>query len=345
MDLAQADIGSMLQGFLQHMSDYKHYSPLTVEAYSRDCQSFIKFLEQQGRPRNASDVTRGDVYAFTTSLGGLSPASIRRALYALSSFFKHLVDMEIIDRNPVTGIEAPKLTRTIPRAPTAEQCQRLLEACESPTEECAISLMLLAGLRRSEVLGLLVGDVAADLSQLLIRGKGRKERVLPVSPALRSVLRHYLAQRDTDGLSLIVNTVGGPMGINTLYRLFRRVLARAGLTNAGITPHSLRHAFASFLVRAGVDVATISELLGHASIATTSIYLHTTDGSKREAVERLDFAPATARQRVGAPDSDEPGQHAEPDDNRERRLQWTTAAGQGSSTPLCPAGCESGVIT
>ena len=303
---------SLLDGFLRHMSEYRHYSPLTVAAYSRDCQSFIGFLEQRGRPGNVLDVTRGDVYAFITSLGCLSPASIRRTLYGLSSFFKHLVDMEIIDRNPAAGIDPPKLSRTIPRAPTAEQCGQLLQACESTTEECAISMMLLAGLRRCEVLGLQVGDVAADFSQLLIRGKGRKERMVPVSLALHSTLRHHLEQREADSRWVIVNAVGRQTGVSTFYRMFRRVLKRAGLAASGITPHSLRHAFASFLVRAGVDVATIAELLGHANIATTSVYLHATDGTKMQAVELLDFAPATAQQHFGRPDNDGPGQHAGP---------------------------------
>ncbi len=286
---ATASLRCLLDGFLRHLTEYRHCSPLTADAYEREAERFFRFLETQSSSKPADEITRGDVNRFLTSLHGLSPASIRRAIYALASFFRHLVDLEIVDRNPASDIEVPKLTRTIPRAPTAEQCGQLLQACESTTEECAISLMLLAGLRRCEVLGLQVGDVAADFSQLLIRGKGGKQRVVPVSLALHSTLRRYLKPRDTDGPSLIINTVGGPMGINTLYRLFRRVLARAGLIDAGITPHSLRHAFASHLVSAGVDVATISELLGHANIATTSIYLHSSDASKAQAVEKLSF--------------------------------------------------------
>ena len=290
---AQSDLRSLLDSFLRWIGEYRRYSPLTVSAYERDCRRFIEFLQKHGASTAADEVTRGDIYRFIISLDHLSPATVRRALYALSSFFSYLVEMQSIDHNPAAGIVPPKLKRVLPRAPSTQKCQQILEACKTATEQCVIGLMLLAGLRRSEVLGLRMGDVAVDLGQLLVRGKAGRERIVPVGSVLRGVLRHYLEQREADSRWVIVNAVGRQMGISTFYRVCRRVLKRAGLADSGITPHSLRHAFATFLVRAGVDVATISELLGHSNIATTSIYLHATDSTKKEAVELLDFAPAT----------------------------------------------------
>jgi len=139
-----------------------------------------------------------------------------------------------------------------------------------------------------------VADLAADLSQLRVSGKGGRERVVPVSSRLREVLRSYLGERDSDDPALIINGTSRRMTETTFYRLFRRILRRAGLAGSGTTPHHLRHAFASGLVQAGVDVCTVSELLGHSNISTTSIYLHASADGKKEAVEKLAFAQEAA---------------------------------------------------
>ena len=150
-----------------------------------------------------------------------------------------------------------------------------------------MGLLFLAGLRRSEVLGLDISDVAADLSAIMVRGKGGRERLVPVSSKLRGMLAEHLQVRDSDQPALVANAARNRVGTTSFYRLFSRLLRRAALAGTAITPHTLRHAFASELIRAGVDIATISELLGHANIATTSIYLHTTAESKMSAVECL----------------------------------------------------------
>ncbi|MCD6359267.1 MAG: tyrosine-type recombinase/integrase [Armatimonadetes bacterium] len=270
--------------------DYRGYSPATTAAYERDCNRFIEFLETIGHPLTAEAVTTRDVQLFVTDLSSrVGPSSVRRALYALSSFFNYLCDTEIVSRNPAAPVEPPKRKRTLPRFPSETQCQRLLQACETPTERLTISLLLLAGLRRAEVLGLNVSDIDTKLSQMTIRGKGGRERVVPISSGLRESLSDYLSARDAESEALLVNEAKERMGATTLYRMFHRVLGRANLSASGLTPHSLRHGFATMLIRAGVDIATIAELLGHSNIATTSIYLHATAESKRAAVESLQF--------------------------------------------------------
>ena len=283
-----ASLTVLIEEFLSHMVDYRGYSPRTAVAYRADCERFIEFRELHGLSQDAIDVTTPEIRLFLASLQ-LNPNSVRRALYALASFFSYLEEIEIIERNPVSGIQPPKRKRTLPTAPTRDACQALLAACQTSTEHVVVGLLLLSGLRRGEVLGLDVSDLGADLSQLRIVGKGGRERTVPVSSSLREIVSEYLSQRDSDDPALVVNQRGGRMGISTFCRLFRRLLVRAGLTDEGIVPHSLRHGFATHLVRGGVDVATISELLGHASIATTSIYLHASIGTKKDAVEQLGF--------------------------------------------------------
>ena len=280
--------------FLVHALDYRGYSPATADAYKRDCTRFIEFLEAAGHPLTPEAVTTRDVQLFVSDLSSrVGPSSVRRALYALSSFFGHLCDTEILSRNPAAPVEPPKLKRTLPKFPSETQCECLLAACETPAERLTIGMLMLAGLRRSEALGLNVTDVDATLSQMIIRGKSGRERVVPISSGLRELLSDYLSARDGECEALLVNAAGERMGATTLFRLFRRVLNRASLSASGLTPHSLRHGFATMLVRAGVDIATIAELLGHSNISTTSVYLHATAESKRSAVETLPFRVAS----------------------------------------------------
>jgi len=282
-----ATLRVLLEDFIRHIVDYRNYSPATARAYKSDYRSFVEFLEDRQQPLSPETVSTRDVRLFLASLNGLSPSSVRRKLYAISSFFEYLRQTEMVTTNPAASINPPKLERKLPHVPSRQQCQQILDACESARERLIVGLLFLAGLRRSEVLGLDISDVAADLSAVMVRGKARRERLVPVSSRLRGMLAEYLQVRESDQPALVVNAAGNRMGTTSFYRLFRRLLRRAGLEETGITPHTLRHAFASELIKAGVDIATISELLGHANIATTSIYLHTNPASKRSAVECL----------------------------------------------------------
>jgi len=301
--VAEAALEGLLRDFLSHIVDYRGYSPATARAYERDCSRFIGFLEQTGRADDPAAVTPRDVRLFLSSLTHLSSATVRRTLYGLSAFFEHLVKVEIIPSNPASPVDPPKVKRVLPDVPSKWQCRRMLDACETPAESAVIGLLMMAGLRRSEVLGLDVADVAADLGSIRVHGKGGHQRAIPVCSHLKIILANYLAAREGESPALIANVVGERMQPTSFYRLFARIRRRAGLQDTRITPHSLRHAFASELVRAGVDIATISELLGHSNIATTSIYLHSTSATKRDAVERLRFDKA---ERGEGTDSTEP---------------------------------------
>jgi len=280
---------ALLGQFLTHMRDFRDCAQRTVESYHQDADSFINFLRSEG-VTTAEQVQRDHVHRYAAGLGHLAPATIRRRVYSLRSWFGHLVDVGILQSNPIASVQLPKRRPRLPKVPTEQQCDILLAACQTPREEAIIALLLMAGLRKSELLGLDVSDVSTGCEQLRVMGKGRKERIIPLCDFAQQVLRRHLEQHDNEGPALIANECGRRIGSTTFYRSFRRLLGRAGLDGAGLTPHSLRHAFGTYLIRNGVDVATVCELMGHSNISVTSVYLHADTTSKRAAVGRLPWA-------------------------------------------------------
>lgn len=280
------------QEFLSYLGGYQGASPLTVEAYARDLARLERFLRGSRLPTEVGQISSRHLQAFAVSLSGLAPASIIRALNATSSLFSYLVRSGAVESNPVAGVVKPRPKLSLPRVPSTEECRRLVQAAPSARERALVMLLLTAGLRRAEVLGLRSADLAADLSQVRISGKGGRERVIPLPAQTQQVLGEYLRQRPP-GEWLFPNRAGRRTGNTTFYRLFRRLLRRAGLGAENLTPHSLRHAYATTLLHSRVDIKTVQTLLGHADLSSTSRYLHTDAETKRAAAEALpDFLAA-----------------------------------------------------
>ncbi len=279
----------LLDQFLTHLRDYRDCSERTVEAYRKDGEAFVEFLRSEG-VTTLETVERHHAHRFAARLSHLAPATIRRKVYALRSWFGYLVDIGVLEANPVASVELPKRRPNPPKVPTKCQCNALLSVCETPTQKLIIALLLLAGLRKSELLGLNMEDVSPGHDQIRVQGKGRKERAIPLCKFAEQVVSQYLNGREGASSPLLTNQIGSRMGNTTLYRMFHRIVRQAGLQDTHITPHSLRHAFATYLIRAHVDIATVSELMGHSNISTTSIYLHADTTTKRAAVEQLPWA-------------------------------------------------------
>ena len=165
----------------------------------------------------------------------------------------------------------------------------LLEAAHTAWHRAMLALLLFAGLRRSEVTAITSEDLDLENGQLLVRGKGAKQRVVPFTPLVIQAIREYLVCRPrTDSRHLFVSRVGGrPIHGRVINRMLGRVLREAGLDTEGITPHGLRHTFATHPIRNGVDVRTVQELLGHTDLQTTARYLHSDTRAKQAAVSRL----------------------------------------------------------
>ena len=276
--------------FVDYLARYRHYSPLTVHAYASDLQRFADFLKRRlGRSPAPCEIDRQLLVQFAVSLSGAAPLTVRRKLACLSSLFKFLQDMGHVTGNPAHGLPLPKKKQPVPVTLSDEHVRRLMAAAHTPWHRTMLTLLLSTGIRRSEATAIKLDDLDLEKGQLLVRGKGAKERVVPLNSFAIQAIREYLQARpDTPSRHLFVSRVGAH-GIHgrLVNKMLNQVLARAGLNKEGITPHKLRHTFATHLIRNGVDVRTVQELLGHADLQTTARYLHSDIRTKQAAVTKI----------------------------------------------------------
>ncbi len=285
-------------GFVDYLGSYRGYSIHTVKAYARDLREFRSFLGGRYPGADHHDqVQRQMVVAFALSLKGQAPLTVRRKLTAITSFYHYLQETGQTVANLARGLPLPKVAQRLPTCLTAEQAGALLEAAHTPWHRAMIALLLFAGLRRSEVAAITLDDLDMESAQLLVRGKGAKQRVVPLTPLVVEAIREYLVCRpQTQSQHLFVSRVGGhPLHARVAGRMLQHVLQRAGLGEEHITPHRLRHTFATHLIRNGMDVRTVQELLGHADLQTTARYLHSDTRTKQAAVGKLAAAFASGQ--------------------------------------------------
>jgi len=276
--------------FLDYLASYRGYSIHTVKAYARDLRELRGFLARRHRSIKRPDQVRREmVVQFAISLKGQAPLTVRRKVAAVASFYGFLQDTGQVDINPARGLPLPKVAKTLPTALSEEQARALLEAAHTPWHRAMLALLLFAGLRRSELTAITLDDIELANAQLLVRGKGAKQRLVPLTPVVIEAIRQYLPCRtQTNSNHLFVSRVGGrPLHGRVAGRMLNRVIQQAGLSDERITPHRLRHTFATHLIRSGVDIRTVQELLGHADLQTTARYLHSDTRAKQEAVGRL----------------------------------------------------------
>lgn len=285
---------SAVSQFLDSLTLERNVSPETARAYRADLSRFLDFWEKEfaNEPAARTPVSRVDALAIRAHVAALhrrrlSNRSLARHLSALRSFFAWTCSRGHRQSNPARGIGAPRTVKSLPRALSLAETGRLLDAAEPsaafPERDRAIFELLYAtGLRVSELCGLDLGDL--DLSQRLARvlGKGGKERIVPYGEPAAEALREYLPARaalrgrddaDPDCDPLFVNHRGGRLTARSVARILKRRLREAGLPEK-ISPHALRHTFATHLLSAGADLRSIQELLGHASLSTTQKYTH-----------------------------------------------------------------------
>jgi integrase/recombinase XerC len=284
-----------IDGFQAHVADERRFSPRTVLAYRSDLDRFADFWEREFANESAgkTPLSRIDTLAVRSYLAHLHRArlsnrSLARHLSTLRSFFRWACREGHLEKNPARGLPSPRIPRTLPRALTLPDTERLLgveeEGLVPERERALFELLYATGLRVSEVAGLDLEDV--DFSARLVRvtGKGSRERIVPFGETAADALREYLPSRaalrraveDDDpepGEPLFVNARGGRLTTRSMARLLKRRLRAAGLP-AEISPHALRHTFATHLLQAGADLRAIQELLGHASLSTTQKYTH-----------------------------------------------------------------------
>jgi integrase/recombinase XerD len=274
--------------FLGYLEFERGLSRNTLEAYRTDLLQFGRWLAEHDQA--ADTVTGRGVADFIAALAAgngkppASPATIHRKTACLRSFYRHLRREGVRDSDPTTSITAPRRGRKLPRVLTRDEINQLL-AAPAGTEPAALrdrallELMYACGLRASEAIGLEVADVDMDEQVLRARGKGSKERLVPIGRAAVEALRIYV-ERGRPGLvrgrpepHLFVNFRGGSLTRQGLYKIVRRHAATVGLADR-MSPHTLRHTFATHLLAGGCDLRSVQEMLGHADVATTQLYTH-----------------------------------------------------------------------
>jgi len=273
--------------FLSYLEFERGLSRNTLEAYRSDLLQFGRFLHR--RRVAALDVSGVQLDDFLAELAGsaggsASPATIHRKAACLRSFYRHLRRDGLLDTDPTASIAAPRRSRRLPQVLTRGEVDKLLHQPRgtAPTalrDRALLELMYACGLRASEAIGLEVGDVDTDDGMLRARGKGSKERVVPVGAQAVSALARYL-ERGRPALvggglesHLFLNFRGGALTRQGLYKIVRRHATSAGMGER-MSPHTLRHTFATHLLAGGCDLRAVQEMLGHADVATTQLYTH-----------------------------------------------------------------------
>lgn len=265
--------------YLNYLRVEKGLSSNTLEAYSRDLRTFSEFWSE--KPIEA--FRRSDVTLLSRFLSerGLSPRSVHRALVAVKGFFKFLLREGIIDEDPFEDVVLPSFSRTLPDVLSEQEVARIIGEVDPSTplglrDRALLELLYGTGIRVSEACGLRLEGVELELGYLVVKGKGEKERLVPFGEYAREWLKEYLEKarpklvRGKDPGFVFLNPMGRPMSRQGVWKVIKKYALKAGLTR--VTPHTLRHSFATHMLQRGADLRYVQAMLGHSDISTTQVY-------------------------------------------------------------------------
>ncbi|ABB13646.1 site-specific tyrosine recombinase XerD [Carboxydothermus hydrogenoformans] len=278
----------MLDLFIDYLLLEKGFSLNTLLSYRRDLEKFVSFLEK----RNISiiDATSKDIKLYLQDLARkLKPASVARNLAAIRSFYKYLLREKIVGENPALDVDGPKLGLKLPEILSYEEIDLLLKAPDLSTWEgvrdrAMLELLYATGLRVSELVNLELPNLYLDERYVKILGKGAKMRIVPFGEVAAHYLNQYLAlraKRKSNSLKLFITRKGSGFTRQGFWKMLKRYGQKAGIVK-NLTPHLIRHSFATHLLENGADLRIVQELLGHSFIETTQIYTHLTTRKLRE---------------------------------------------------------------
>lgn len=260
--------------YLEYLELEKGLANNTLEAYRRDLSEFAKNIE------NIDSVNRMTINGFVRTLREkkLAPTSVIRKIASIRGFFKWAYSSGIIKQNPASTLEQPKVPQRLPKVITIKEVEELLHENLTPLEHVVMELLYSCGLRVSELVNLKLSDI--DLASKYVRcfGKGSKERIIPMGEVAKQIIKEYLPERDllikkynlkTKNLFILSN--GRLINRQDVYNLIHE---RGKLIHKNISPHTLRHSFATHLLENGADLRVVQELLGHSDVSTTQLYTH-----------------------------------------------------------------------
>lgn len=277
----------LLCAFIEYLQVEKGYSPNTLASYQSDLQKFAAAL----KTKNITDIKEVDRnylagYIFNLRKGKNSPATIARRIASLKGFFRFLCLENILTIDPSINLETPKLAKKLPRVLSVDEVDMLLRESKEATpfairDKAMLELLYAAGMRVSELVNLDLGNIDLEMSFVRCTGKGDKERIIPIGSHAARWLKTYLdfARSKLSGVkpvnAIFLNNHGKRLTRQGFWKIIKKRAVENGIKK-DITPHTLRHSFATHLLTNGADLRSVQELLGHADVATTQIYTHLT---------------------------------------------------------------------
>ncbi|MGE5674653.1 MAG: site-specific tyrosine recombinase XerD, partial [Mycobacterium leprae] len=287
----------LIHEFINYLSVERGLAMNTLESYGRDLRQYSQYLEQDDET-DLDSVTRDKIinYLMFLQSQGKATATIARRLAALKAFYQFLVREHRISADPTANLESPKLEKRLPKVLTVSEVERLLAQPDSSQPACIrdramLELLYATGIRVSELVNLNVADVNLDMGYIKCYGKGSKERIVPLGSLAIQSVRSYLTSararlvKDRDEAALFVNHHGHRLTRQGFWKIVKKYADDAKIEKE-ITPHTLRHSFATHLLENGADLRSVQEMLGHADISTTQIYTHVTKGRLKEVYAR-----------------------------------------------------------
>jgi integrase/recombinase XerD len=284
--------------FLRFIAVERGYSDHTIAAYRNDLTQFLTYLADE-RISSWTDVERAHIlnYILYLKMREYAPSTIARKVAAVKAIFHFLVADGVLQHDPTTAVDSPQVDRHLPRPLSREEMARLLagpaksNGPRAVRDQALIELMYATGMRASEVIGLDVDAVDLESGTVRCMGKGNKERLLPLHERAREALSDYLENSRSrllhgrDETALFVNRLGKPLSRQGLWLIIKQRAAAAGIERE-VTPHTLRHSFATHMLDGGAGLREVQQLLGHAHISSTQIYTEVSTRRKREAYDK-----------------------------------------------------------
>lgn len=275
----------LLSEYLEYIEIEKGLSSNTVEAYRRDLTSFLDYCNH----KDLNIIERSDINSFILNLreNNFNPRSVMRKIAAIRGFFKWLCANEYIEKNPSQLIEQPKLSKRLPKVMTISEITSILNSNLNKEEAVIVELLYDCGLRVSELVNLKINNIDLKAKYIQCYGKGSKERVIPFGSKAQSAIKSYLKQRE---FIILKNNMNGPKGFLlkengkpvTRQDVYNFIRKQGEKINKHISPHTLRHSFATHLLENGADLRVVQELLGHSDVSTTQLYTHITKKRLKE---------------------------------------------------------------
>ncbi|MHB9106764.1 MAG: site-specific tyrosine recombinase XerD [Armatimonadota bacterium] len=274
--------------FLDHLALERGLAANSLAAYRRDLRDHCAFLRDDCGRTAPGEVTEGDLIRWLTALhhAGAATATICRKLTTIKQFYRFLTAEHHLDADPTANVEVPRMVKKLPSTLTLDEVERLLTSPDASTlrgmrDRAMLEVLYATGLRVSELVNLSRGDVNLKMGYVRCVGKGNKERIVPLGSVAVGWLQHYLDARDDDARALFTGQRGRPLTRVAFWQIVKRLATRAGILK-DISPHTLRHSFATHLLERGADLRAIQEMLGHSSITTTQVYTHVSTDFLRE---------------------------------------------------------------